>query len=111
MIRRLRQARYRMDLVSPEPACTPLRLSEPARRMAELTRENVDAFVDRHLLLLLDGSRDRHALLGALLIVVGRALIRIDLDDGGVPTEEGVRGCACAVDPTRCLNAYNRRRA
>jgi methyltransferase-like protein len=72
--------------------------------MAELTREDVDAFVfnqwhellplspvDRYLLPLLDGRRDRYALLEALLNVVGQGLIRIDIDDGGVPNEEGVR--------------------
>ena len=98
------QARYRIDPVSPEPACTPIRLSESARRMAELTREDVDAFVfnhwhellplapvDRYLLPLLDGRRNSHALLEGLLNVVGQGLIRIDLDDGGVPNEEGVR--------------------
>ena len=98
------QARYRMDPVSPEPTCAPIRLSEPARRMAELTREDVDAFVfnhwhellplapvDRYLLPLLDGRRNSHALLEGLLNVVGQGLIRIDLDDGGVPNEEGVR--------------------
>jgi len=72
--------------------------------MAELTREDVDAFVfnqwhellplspvDRYLLPLLDGRRNSHALLEGLLNVVGQGLIRIDLDDGGVPNEEGVR--------------------
>ena len=72
--------------------------------MAELTREDVDAFVfnqwheslplspvDRYLLPLLDGRRDRYALLEALSNVVGKGLIRIDIDDGGVTNEEAVR--------------------
>jgi hypothetical protein len=47
--------------------------------------------VDRYLLPPLDGRRDRCTLLEALLNVVGQGLIRIDIDDGGVPNEEGVR--------------------
>ena len=42
------QARYRLAPVLPEPACTPVRLNEAARRMAELTREDADAFVFNH---------------------------------------------------------------
>lgn len=75
------QVRYRLDPVLPEPASTAsLRLDEPLRRMAELTRSDGDASifnlwheslipsaVDRHLLPLLDGTRDRDALLAALL--------------------------------------------
>jgi hypothetical protein len=98
------QTRYRLDPVSPEPALTPLRLHEPARRMAELTREDAEAFVfnhwheslplspvDRYLLPLLDGRRDRNALIEALLDVVGQGLIRIELDDGHVLDEDGLR--------------------
>jgi methyltransferase-like protein len=98
------QARYRLAPVSPEPACTPVRLNEKARRMAELTRDDVDAFVfnhwhellplspvDRYLLPLLDGRRDRRALVKALMDVVGQDLIRIDLDDGRILDEEGIR--------------------
>ena len=98
------QARYRLDPVSPEPACTPVRLNEAARRMAELTREDADAFVfnhwhellplspvDRYLLPLLDGHRDRHALIEALMDAVAEGLIRIDRDDGQVLDGEGIR--------------------
>jgi methyltransferase-like protein/SAM-dependent methyltransferase len=98
------QARYRLAPVSPEPACTPVRLNEAARRMAELTREDADAFVfnqwhellplsavDRHLLPLLDGRRDRQALVEALMDVVDQGLIRIDRDDGQMLDEEGLR--------------------
>ena len=98
------QARYRLAPVLPEPACTPVRLNEAARRMAELTREDADAFVfnrwhellplspvDRYLLPLLDGRRDRHALVEALMDVVSQELIRIDRDDGQLLDEEGIR--------------------
>ena len=63
--------------------------------MAELTRDDVEAYVfnhwhellplcpvDRYLLPLLDGSRDRQALVDAMMDVVGQDLIRIDRDDG-----------------------------
>ena len=38
--------------------------------------------VDRYLLPLLDGRRDRQALVEALMDVVSQELIRIDRDDG-----------------------------
>ena len=76
------QARCRLDPVVPEAAPTPLRLDETARRMAELTRGATDAStfnlwhethllspVDRHLLPLLDGTRDGNALVEALLAI------------------------------------------
>jgi hypothetical protein len=98
------QARYRLDPVLPELARWPVRLNEAARRMAELTREDTDAFVfnhwhellplsavDRYLLPLLDGRRDRQALLEALMNVVDQGLIRIDRDDGQTLDEEGIR--------------------
>jgi methyltransferase-like protein len=98
------QARYRLAPVSPEPACTPVRLNEVARRMAELTREDADAFVfnhwhellplspvDRYLPPLLDGRRDRQDLIEALMDAVGQDLIRIDQDDGQILDEEGIR--------------------
>ena len=72
--------------------------------MAELTRDDADAFVfnhwhellplspvDRYLLPLLDGSRDRDALLAALVEVVGRDLIHIERDDGKELDDEGIR--------------------
>jgi SAM-dependent methyltransferase len=76
------QARFRLHPVLPEPARTPVRLDETARRMAELTCTERDAStfnlwhetlmlspVDRHLLPLLDGTRDRDALVAALLAI------------------------------------------
>ena len=72
--------------------------------MAELTREDVDALVfnhwhellplspvDRYLLPLLDGRRDRQALVEALLDVVRQDLIRIDRDDGQILDERAIR--------------------
>jgi methyltransferase-like protein len=97
-------ARYRLAPVCPEPACTPIRLNEAARRMAELTHEDVEAYVfnhwhellplspvDRYLLPLLDGRRDRQALVDAMMDVVRQDLIRIDRDDGQALDEEGIR--------------------
>ena len=87
------QARFRLDPVLPESAHGPLRLGETARRMAELTRGKSDAStfnpwhetltlspVDSQLLPLLDGTRDRLALLEALLTIDGEDLLRIERD-------------------------------
>ncbi|WP_232004864.1 methyltransferase regulatory domain-containing protein [Mycobacterium sp. ACS1612] len=73
------QGRCRLHPVSPEPVTGNLRLDETARRMAELTRNDSEAStfnlwhetqvlspLDRLALPLLDGSRDRDALLAAL---------------------------------------------
>ena len=88
-------ARYRLEPVSPEGASTSIKLDEPVRRMAELTRDDVDAFVfnqwhemmplapvDRYLVPLLDGTRNRDALLELLMAVYRQNLIQIDRDDG-----------------------------
>ena len=85
------QARFRLDPVLPEPATTPLRILEPIRRMAELTRWDSEASIfniwhetlllspiDRHLVPLLDGSRDRDALIEALLAIDGEHEIPIE---------------------------------
>jgi methyltransferase-like protein/2-polyprenyl-3-methyl-5-hydroxy-6-metoxy-1,4-benzoquinol methylase len=87
------QARCRLDPVLPDAAPTPLRLDETARRMAELTRRKVDAStfnlwhethllspVDRHLLPLLDGTRDRDALVEALLTIAREEPIDLEGD-------------------------------
>ncbi|MBV8967021.1 MAG: class I SAM-dependent methyltransferase [Mycobacteriaceae bacterium] len=87
------QARFRLEPVVLEVAQEPLRLDETARRMAELTRTEANAStfnlwhetvplstVDRHLLPLLDGSRDRMALVQALLAVDGDDAIHIERD-------------------------------
>lgn len=72
-------ARFRLEPVLPEPVAGNLRLDETARRMAELSRHDSDAStfnlwhetliltsLERHLLPLLDGTRDREALIEAL---------------------------------------------
>ena len=87
------QARWRLDPVLPDAAPTPLRLDETARRMAELTRNRSDAWtfnlwhethllspVDRHLLPLLDGSRDRSALVEDLAEIAREEPIGIERD-------------------------------
>ena len=77
------QARYRLDPVLPDQGSTErLCLDTPTRRMAELTREHADASIfniwhealspsplDRYLLPLLDGTRDRNALIDALTAI------------------------------------------
>ncbi len=98
------QARFRLDPVLLEPAQAPLRLDETARRMAELTRGESDAStfnlwhetlilspVDRHLLPLLDGTRDRNALVEALLAIHGENPIRIERDGKQVSGEAELR--------------------
>jgi methyltransferase-like protein/SAM-dependent methyltransferase len=95
---------YRLDPVLPEPAPTPARLDEPARRMAELTRGDADAAtfnlwhetlllspVDRHLLPLLDGTRDRDALVDALLAIARGDLIRLQRDGKRISGEAELR--------------------
>ena len=87
------QVQYRLDPIVPEPAAAPLRLDRPVRRMAELTRGERDASifnlwhepllpspVDRHLLPLLDGTRDRDALLDALLAIDQESPIELERD-------------------------------
>jgi methyltransferase-like protein/SAM-dependent methyltransferase len=79
-----RQALYRLEPLRPELLASAKRprIDEMSRRMAELTQGEVDAFtfnrwhetvfldpVDRYLVPLLDGTRDRAALLKALVTV------------------------------------------
>ncbi|BBZ30793.1 hypothetical protein MMAD_50880 [Mycolicibacterium madagascariense] len=87
-------ARVRLEPVAPTSEAGSIRLNEPARLMAELTAPLAEAFVvnpwhetmpleplDRYLLPLLDGSRDRDELVDALVNVFGENRIRIELDD------------------------------
>jgi methyltransferase-like protein/2-polyprenyl-3-methyl-5-hydroxy-6-metoxy-1,4-benzoquinol methylase len=100
------QALYRLDRVAPQPKCSPAmpRLFEPTRRMAELTREAAEATtvnrwhetvflgpVDRYLVPLLDGSRDRDALVDALLAVARDGLIWFQRDGKQVADEAAMR--------------------
>ncbi|WP_102141292.1 methyltransferase regulatory domain-containing protein [Mycobacterium hubeiense] len=78
------QLRFRLEPVVPHPSATPTWLDETTRRLAELAREDPDPCVynawheevalsplDRHLLPLLDGTRDRNDLVKELLNVAG----------------------------------------
>lgn len=98
------QARYRLHPVSPEPVSAPLRLDETARRMVELTGEQSQAStfniwhethmlspLDRHLLPLLDGTRDRAALLDALLDAVREHSLPVERDGTLVSGEAATR--------------------
>jgi hypothetical protein len=98
------QALYRLDPVLPEPVRTPPRLDEPARRMAELTRRDADAStfnvwhetvplspVDRYLLPLLDGTRDRDALVEALLAIAREDLIGVERGSERLPDDAELR--------------------
>jgi methyltransferase-like protein len=86
-------ARYRLEPVLPEATGNQLQLEEPVRRMAEVVRANQDAFVfnrwheevlvppvDRHLLPLLDGTRDRHALAEQLMVLLRKEVIEFHRD-------------------------------
>lgn len=97
------QARYRLDPVSPEPVSAPLRLDETVRRMVELTGGEAKAStfnrwnethmlspVDRYLLPLLDGSRDRDALLEALVAIDRENPLPIERDGTPVPGDRRI---------------------
>ena len=98
------QARCRLDPVLPEPAPAPLQLQEAARRMVELAGSEGEAStfnlwhethmlspVHRRLLPLLDGTRDRDALVEALLAVVREDTIPIERDGKPVSGEAELR--------------------
>lgn len=95
--------RYRLDPVLPERSSpdTPLRLAEPVRRMAELSRADADATVfnlwhepllltpfDRQLLPLLDGTRDCDGLVDAILAIDRDDPIGIEVDGMPVSGDE-----------------------
>jgi methyltransferase-like protein len=99
------QARYRLDPVSPGPVAAPLRLEEATRRMVELTGNETQAStfnvwhethmlspLDRYLLPLLDGTRDRNALVAALLAAVRANAIPIERDGKQLSGEADMRG-------------------
>lgn len=103
------QTRFRLDPVLPQPPSALLRLDEPARRMAELTRGDAVGFtfnlwhemlplspVDGYLLALLDGSRDSDALLEALLAIARRGLIRFERDGEPVSGDAELRNTLAA---------------
>ncbi|PXW34036.1 UNVERIFIED_CONTAM: methyltransferase-like protein [Williamsia faeni] len=93
-------ARCRLEPVLPEPARSPLQLPEAMRRIAEGVRGDEDPYifnvwhesvllppVDCHLLPLLDGTRDREALVQELLLLLREDVIRFHRD-GKHLTEE-----------------------
>lgn len=97
-------AHYRLDPVSREPVSAPLRLDETARRMVELTGREGRASIfnlwnethllsplHRHLLALLDGTRDRDALVEALLALGREHPIPIERDGSPVSGEAETR--------------------
>ncbi len=98
-------ARYRLDPVLPESVPdAQLRLDETIRRMAEITRWNEDASIfnlwhealilsplDRHLLPLLDGTRDRDALVRELLALAEEGAFPVELDGQQVSDPAHVR--------------------
>jgi SAM-dependent methyltransferase len=100
------QARYRIDPVAlPEPTPNaPLLLDSTVRRMAELTRDDGDTSIfnpwhealllsplDRHLLPLLDGTRDRDALVEVLLAIALEEPIPVERDGQPVSGEAAMR--------------------
>ncbi|MFN8032780.1 MAG: hypothetical protein U0Q47_05675 [Mycobacterium sp.] len=107
-------ARYRLEPVLPELLRTPLRLHEPTRRMAELVRGDDDRYifniwhekwcrcpVDRHLVPLLDGTRDRDTLVDHLLPLLRTDVIRFYRDGRQLTDEAQLRSAAAQyVDET-----------
>jgi methyltransferase-like protein/SAM-dependent methyltransferase len=84
---------YRLEPVLPESTGNPLQLEERVRRIAELVRADPDAYVfnrwhegvllapvDRHLLPLMDGTRDRDALADELLHLLRTDVITFHRD-------------------------------
>jgi methyltransferase-like protein len=101
-------ATYRLEPLLPEPTRNPLRLAEGARRMAELTRHQPDAAtfniwhetlilspLDRHLFPLLDGTKDRSAVIDALVAVNQQTPLDIE-DDGRLISDEAELRAALA---------------
>jgi methyltransferase-like protein len=100
-------ARYRLDPVVPEPTSTPPRLDEPARRLAHIVREDAEPYiynawhesvslsaVDRHLLPLLDGTRDRDALVEAVLAVTRDGFVQFERDGQPLSAQADIREAA-----------------
>ena len=97
-------ARFRLDPVVPAPAAIPMQLDEPTRRMAEVARAEDDPYIfnlwhemetlspaDRHLLPLLDGTRDRDALVEEMLSLAHADVIRFERDGEHLTTDAELR--------------------
>ena len=100
-------ARFRLDPVLPAPSRTPLRLSEAIRRMAELARVVGQTHIfniwhetvwvspgDLQLLPLLDGTRDRNALVEVLLSRARDGVVGFMRDGVQLSTEADLRASA-----------------
>jgi methyltransferase-like protein/SAM-dependent methyltransferase len=87
------KARFRLEEIRCDGVSTPIRLDDSVRRFAGLTQDEPDArtfniwheliplsAVDRQLLPLLDGTRDRDALIEAVLELVRRDVLRYERD-------------------------------
>jgi SAM-dependent methyltransferase len=98
------QVRCRLDPVLPEVATTPLRVGEPYRRTAQFTLGESAAYtfnlwhetvalspLDAQVMPLLDGTRDRAALVEEMLAIARSGLIRIELDGTLVTDESDLR--------------------
>jgi methyltransferase-like protein/SAM-dependent methyltransferase len=107
-----RHALYRLESVLPEPLATAKRprIFEPSRRMAELTQGEADAFtfnrwhepvfldpVDRYLVPLLDGTRDRAALLKELLAIARDGRIWFQHDGKRVKDKVALRDALAKI--------------
>ncbi|MCW2514144.1 MAG: hypothetical protein JWR11_3186 [Mycobacterium sp.] len=87
------RTRFRLDPVRGPEASSRPSLPDPVRRMAELTRDDAEAFtfspwhesvplgpLERHLLPLLDGTTDRDGLLAAALDLFRQNVFAVDRD-------------------------------
>lgn len=101
------QVRIRLDPVVPEPTPTPPKLDEPARRLAELVRRDAEPFIynawhesvplsaaDRHLLPLLNGTRDGSELVETLLTATRDGLVQFEHEGQLLSSEADVRAAA-----------------
>lgn len=96
--------RVRLEPVHPDPSSGTLRLNESLRRMPDVTAAVGKPYVfniwhetvplsdaDRYLIPMLDGTRDRDALVGALLPLIQQGAIKFERDGGAVTDESDIR--------------------
>jgi hypothetical protein len=108
------RVRYRLDPVGPEASVSPLLLDPRLRRMAEMARADSEALifnrwhetlplsaVDRHLLPLLDGTRDRTELVEALVAITRVDPGMVSQAGDSPPSESDLRAAFAAhIDAT-----------